>query len=270
VPELKRIIESMIAALPQLSTVFGLCAACYMLFGILGMQLFGGHMSQRCRDDATGDFDFDSGRFCSVTSSGRQCPDGSTCASSDVSLNDGITNFDNIFLAFLAVFQSCTLEGWVDMMYALMDTMPSWVPGLYFVILIWIGSLFLLNLVGSFQDKDCLYLLTNFVQGGELLSILPEEGLEPEYALFYFANVFLALSHLHKVILVVLILYSYCTRTVLILYSYCTHTLYSYCTRTVLIHCTHTLYSYTVLTIHFLALSDSTVSFTGISNPRTA
>jgi hypothetical protein len=131
-------------------------------------------------------------------------------------------------------------------------------------------SLFLLNLVGSFQDKDCLYLLTNFVQGGELLSILPEEGLEPEYALFYFANVFLALSHLHKVILVVLILYSYCTRTVLILYSYCTHTLYSYCTRTVLIHCTHTLYSYTVLTIHFLALSDSTVSFTGISNPRTA
>jgi hypothetical protein len=59
-------------------------------------------------------------------------------------------------------------------------------------------SAFLLNLQASFQDRDCLYLLTNFVQGGELLSILPEDGLEPEYALFYFANVLLALSHLHK------------------------------------------------------------------------
>ena len=148
IPELKRIIESMIAALPQLSTVFGLCAACYLLFGILGMQLFGGKMSQRCMDDATSEYDFDSGRLCSLSSSfGRQCDVGFTCGNSGESINDGITNFDNVFLAFLAVFQSCTLEGWVDMMYALMDTMPASVPGIYFVVLIWIGSLFLLNLV---------------------------------------------------------------------------------------------------------------------------
>ena len=148
VPELKRIIESMIAAIPQLGTVFGLCAVCYMLFGILGMQLFAGKMSQRCRDDATGDWDFESGRFCSMNSgNGRQCDEGFTCGNSGSSLNDDISNFDDVFRAFLAVFQSCTLEGWVDMMYALMDTMPAWVPGIYFIILIWIGSLFLLNLV---------------------------------------------------------------------------------------------------------------------------
>ena len=32
--------------------------------------------------------------------------------------NDGITNFDNIGLAMLTVFQCVTLEGWTDMMYA--------------------------------------------------------------------------------------------------------------------------------------------------------
>ena len=148
IPELKRIIEGMIASIPQLSTVFGLCAACYILFGILGMQLFSGKMSQRCYDTSSGTFDFDSGRFCSMEPSyGRQCPVGSICADSKVSLNDDITNFDDIFRAFLTVFQSCTLEGWVDAMYCLMDTMPSVIPGLYFVILIWVGSLFLLNLV---------------------------------------------------------------------------------------------------------------------------
>ena len=90
----------------------------------------------------------DSGRYCSLDSGfGRQCPDGSTCGDSGVSLNSDITNFDDVFRAVLTVFQSCTLEGWVDAMYCLMDTMPSVVPGIYFVTLIWVGSLFLLNLV---------------------------------------------------------------------------------------------------------------------------
>jgi len=31
--------------------------------------------------------------------------------------NDGITNFDNIGLAMLTVFQCVTLEGWTEMMY---------------------------------------------------------------------------------------------------------------------------------------------------------
>ena len=148
IPELKRIIEGMISSIPQLSTVFGLCAGVYILFGILGMQLFSGKMSQRCQDTTTLEWDMDSGRFCSMEASyGRQCPDGSVCGDSGVSLNDNITSFDDIFKAFLTVFQSCTLEGWVDAMYCLMDTMPSAIPGLYFVILIWVGSLFLLNLV---------------------------------------------------------------------------------------------------------------------------
>lgn len=30
--------------------------------------------------------------------------------------NDGVTSFDNIFVAFLTIFQCITLEGWVDVM----------------------------------------------------------------------------------------------------------------------------------------------------------
>lgn len=33
------------------------------------------------------------------------------------SLNWGYTNFDNIFVAFLTIFQSITMEGWSDILY---------------------------------------------------------------------------------------------------------------------------------------------------------
>lgn len=33
------------------------------------------------------------------------------------SLNWGYTNFDNIFVAFLTIFQSITMEGWSDVLY---------------------------------------------------------------------------------------------------------------------------------------------------------
>jgi len=92
IPDLKRIIESMIASIPNLTTVFGLCAAVYLLFAILGVQIFQGKMSQRCFDLDTEEFDFDSGRFCSFdVDYGRQCEDGFECRQSDVGMNDDIT-----------------------------------------------------------------------------------------------------------------------------------------------------------------------------------
>lgn len=61
---------------------------------------------------------------------------------------------------------------------------------------------FLLHLYATFQDRDCVYLLTNTLNGGELFSMLhPEEGdncLSVPNASFYAANVFLAVEHLHR------------------------------------------------------------------------
>lgn len=61
---------------------------------------------------------------------------------------------------------------------------------------------FLLHLFATFQDRDCVYLLTNTLVGGELFSMLhPEEGdncLSVADASFYAANVFLAVEHLHR------------------------------------------------------------------------
>ena len=61
--------------------------------------------------------------------------------------NDGITSFDNVFKSMLAVFQCITLEGWTDIMYWLQQTGVSPWSSLYFVLLVNIGSFFVLNLV---------------------------------------------------------------------------------------------------------------------------
>ena len=40
--------------------------------------------------------------------------------------NHGITNFDSLPWAIVSLFQAISLEGWVDMMYQLMDGVSSW------------------------------------------------------------------------------------------------------------------------------------------------
>nr|XP_043870993.1 voltage-dependent T-type calcium channel subunit alpha-1G-like isoform X1 [Solea senegalensis] len=54
-------------------------------------------------------------------------------------------NFDNICYAWIAIFQVITLEGWVDIMYFVMDA-HSFYNFIYFILLIIIGSFFMINL----------------------------------------------------------------------------------------------------------------------------
>ena len=51
--------------------------------------------------------------------SGYECPESYICDKNQTwaGPNFGITNFDNIGLAMLTVFQCVTMEGWTDMLY---------------------------------------------------------------------------------------------------------------------------------------------------------
>eukprot|EP00064_Thunnus_orientalis_P013776 superscaffoldBa00002297_g13816 len=57
----------------------------------------------------------------------------------------GAVNFDNIGYAWIAIFQVITLEGWVDIMYYVMDA-HSFYNFIYFILLIIVGSFFMINL----------------------------------------------------------------------------------------------------------------------------
>uniref|UniRef100_A0A8C9MZ92 Calcium voltage-gated channel subunit alpha1 H n=1 Tax=Serinus canaria TaxID=9135 RepID=A0A8C9MZ92_SERCA len=68
-----------------------------------------------------------------------------TCMAGDVNPHNGAINFDNIGYAWIAIFQVITLEGWVDIMYYVMDA-HSFYNFIYFILLIIVGSFFMINL----------------------------------------------------------------------------------------------------------------------------
>jgi len=61
--------------------------------------------------------------------------------------NWGITHFDNVAASFLVVFQSVTLEGWADVMNMVQDAQSTVVGFVYFLLLIVVGSFFLVNVI---------------------------------------------------------------------------------------------------------------------------
>ena len=59
--------------------------------------------------------------------------------------NWGITNFDTFFSACLVVFQSITLEGWVDIIYMTTDASCSFYSFLYLLAVVFIRAFILMN-----------------------------------------------------------------------------------------------------------------------------
>ena len=66
---------------------------------------------------------------------------------------------------------------------------------------------FLPPLYASFQDADCLYMMMEYLNGGDLWTLLYEKnvlseekmgGIDVEAAKYYAANVLVALEHIHK------------------------------------------------------------------------
>ncbi|XP_018494325.1 voltage-dependent T-type calcium channel subunit alpha-1H [Galendromus occidentalis] len=67
------------------------------------------------------------------------------CSAGDRNPFQGAISFDNIGLAWVAIFLVISLEGWSDIMYYVQDAHSFW-DWIYFVLLIVIGSFFMINL----------------------------------------------------------------------------------------------------------------------------
>ena len=101
-------------------------------------------------------------RLCSIDGSGEYtCDPGFTCGSPGqygMSLKSdgvpdselimyGIITFDNIIQGMVTIFQVITLEGWSTLMYNLSDASPQWMSEIFCILLVLVGSFFLLNVI---------------------------------------------------------------------------------------------------------------------------
>lgn len=146
VPQLKTIASCLVHSVKGLANVFLLAMFFYFVFSIFATQLWMGNMRYRCMYDYDGVVD--ESMLCTITSGGSvvglTCPDDMTCVEHG-NPNNGYSSFDTVLWSLLLVFQTITLEGWADLMYMAMDSC-GWPAAIFFVLVVIIGSYFVLNL----------------------------------------------------------------------------------------------------------------------------
>ena len=178
-PGMRTLIGTVIRAIPMIGNVILLCVFFFTVFGILGLQLFMGAFRNKCftasaaagcaahaanrdvvacvdaatvsNDPSVGSYVLlaaDSEQYCAQWEAahwpGYACPDGQRCLKHR-NPHGGLIHFDDVAHAWLTIFQCVTLEGWTPIMYAAMDAVTGW-SVLYFVLLVFTGGFFLLNL----------------------------------------------------------------------------------------------------------------------------
>ncbi|XP_076021242.1 calcium channel, voltage-dependent, N type, alpha 1B subunit, a [Genypterus blacodes] len=145
IPSLQVVLKSIMKAMVPLLQIGLLLFFAILMFAIIGLDFYMGKFHRTCFRIDTGEqaADFP----CGLEPPARTCANGTACKEYWTGPNFGITNFDNILFAVLTVFQCITMEGWVDILYNANDASGNTWNWLYFIILIIIGSFFMLNLV---------------------------------------------------------------------------------------------------------------------------
>uniref|UniRef100_A0A665VDX4 Sodium channel protein n=1 Tax=Echeneis naucrates TaxID=173247 RepID=A0A665VDX4_ECHNA len=148
------VVNALLGAIPSIFNVLLVCLIFWLIFSIMGVNLFAGKYFH-CVNSTTGQ------RFLpSEVKNKTECE----AHQKDARWKNVKINFDNVGLGYLALLQVATFKGWMDIMYAAVDSQakPDEQPEyeinlkmyLYFVVFIIFGAFFTLNLfIGVIIDN---------------------------------------------------------------------------------------------------------------------
>ncbi|KAL4131455.1 hypothetical protein QTP88_008766 [Uroleucon formosanum] len=163
------VVNALMYAIPSIFNVLLVCLVFWLIFSIMGVQFFGGKFF-KCVDD--------NGDRLSVNIVNNR----SDCMLHNYTWLNSKISFDNVGIAYLALFQVATFEGWMEVMADAVDArgvdlQPEYEANLYayiyFVIFIVCGAFFTLNLfIGVIIDN--FNMLKKKYEGGVLEMFLTE------------------------------------------------------------------------------------------------
>uniref|UniRef100_A0A8D0HRC8 Sodium channel protein n=1 Tax=Sphenodon punctatus TaxID=8508 RepID=A0A8D0HRC8_SPHPU len=150
------VVNALVGAIPSIMNVLLVCLIFWLIFSIMGVNLFAGSFG-KCVNKTTENADIDIAKIKHM----NDCLSyGST---ENLYWTTVRVNFDNVASGYLALLQVATFKGWIDIMYAAVDSQgvkqqPQMEANLYmyiyFVVFIIFGSFFTLNLfVGVIIDN---------------------------------------------------------------------------------------------------------------------
>ncbi|KAF6101025.1 sodium voltage-gated channel alpha subunit 5 [Phyllostomus discolor] len=150
------VVNALVGAIPSIMNVLLVCLIFWLIFSIMGVNLFAGKFG-RCINQTEGDLPLNY----TVVNNKSDCE--SFNMTGELYWTKVKVNFDNVGAGYLALLQVATFKGWMDIMYAAVDSrgyeeQPQWEYNLYmyiyFVVFIIFGSFFTLNLfIGVIIDN---------------------------------------------------------------------------------------------------------------------
>uniref|UniRef100_A0ACB8G1A6 Sodium channel protein type 2 subunit alpha n=1 Tax=Sphaerodactylus townsendi TaxID=933632 RepID=A0ACB8G1A6_9SAUR len=150
------VVNALIGAIPSIMNVLLVCLIFWLIFSIMGVNLFAGKF-YHCVNTTTGEM-FNASEVNNKTQCEELIENNQPARWKNVKVN-----FDNVGAGYLALLQVATFKGWMDIMYAAVDSrdvedQPMYEENLYmylyFVIFIIFGSFFTLNLfIGVIIDN---------------------------------------------------------------------------------------------------------------------
>ncbi|KAJ8397033.1 hypothetical protein AAFF_G00010870 [Aldrovandia affinis] len=151
------VVNALVGAIPSIMNVLLVCLIFWLIFSIMGVNLFAGKYYYCYNDTAEMRFqptDVNNKTECLYLISSNY---------TEVRWRNVKINFDNVGAGYLALLQVATFKGWMDIMYAAVDSrkvedQPIYEDNIYmyiyFVIFIIFGSFFTLNLfIGVIIDN---------------------------------------------------------------------------------------------------------------------
>ncbi|XP_036844692.1 sodium channel protein type 8 subunit alpha isoform X3 [Oncorhynchus mykiss] len=151
------VVNALVGAIPSIMNVLLVCLIFWLIFSIMGVNLFAGKYYYCFNQTAEEYFD------------AREVNNKTQCLAlieqnfTEVRWKNVKINFDNVGAGYLALLQVATFKGWMDIMYAAIDSrrvedQPIYEDNIYmyiyFVIFIIFGSFFTLNLfIGVIIDN---------------------------------------------------------------------------------------------------------------------
>ncbi|KAM9799338.1 sodium channel, voltage gated, type VIII, alpha subunit b isoform 4-T6 [Syngnathus typhle] len=151
------VVNALVGAIPSIMNVLLVCLIFWLIFSIMGVNLFAGKYYY-CYND-TEEYVF----LPSEVNNRSECFALINDNHTEVRWRNVKINFDNVGAGYLALLQVATFKGWMDIMYAAIDSrsvgdQPVYEDNLYmyiyFVIFIIFGSFFTLNLfIGVIIDN---------------------------------------------------------------------------------------------------------------------
>ncbi|KAM9304816.1 sodium channel protein type 2 subunit alpha-like [Gastrophryne carolinensis] len=165
IPGLKTIVGALIQSVKKLSDVMILTVFCLSVFALIGLQLFMGHLRNKCVHLPSGlppnitleEYAKDESLvykiegqkdpvLCGNSSDAGQCPEGYVCMKVGRNPDYGYTSFDTFSWAFLSLFRLMTQDYWENLyMKTLRASGKTYM--IFFVLVIFLGSFYLVNLI---------------------------------------------------------------------------------------------------------------------------